>query len=164
MLDASYKNKQNGIEEVVYEFLKYCKLVQMSDDVARTFIMIAMMPKNVKIKQEEKPFIFQIIEKRVEHCFTFKFTDERALLALSMWAESAGSAILYLWYIQSWCFKNKVEEIDFETLGMQIFPMGIFSKKDLQSAWDNQKVKSDAMQSDNLIDYSNAGLSIQFIK
>lgn len=163
MLDSSYKNRQDAIEEVVYGFLKDCDPVKMSNDTAETFIMIGMMPKNVKLKIEEKPFVFQIMEKRLENCFTFRFTDERALLALSIWAESAGIAITYLWYIQAWCFKNNVREVDFETLGMRIFPRGIFSEKDLKSVWDNQKVEHSSIESDNLVDYNVAGLSIQFL-
>jgi hypothetical protein len=163
MLDTSYRNRENAIEEVVYDFLKDCEPVEMTQETVETFIMIGMMPKDVKLSKEEKPFIFQVMEKRVEHCFTFKFTDERALLALSIWAESAGRSILYLWYIQTWCFKNNVREVDFETLGLRIFPRGIFSEKDLKSVWDNQKVEHKGMESDNLIDYNFAGLSIQFL-
>jgi hypothetical protein len=163
MLDSSYKNRQDAIEEVVYGFLKDCEPAEMSNDAVETFMMIGLMPKNVKLKTEEKPFVFQVMEKRVEHCFTFRFTDERALLVLSFWAESAGVAITYLWYIQAWCFKNNVREVDFETLGMRIFPRGVFSEKDLKSVWDNQKVEHNGMESDNLVDYNVAGLSIQFL-
>ena len=163
MLDNSYKNRQNAIEEVVYGFLKDCEVVPMSQEVTELVLMIGFMPKNVKIPQAEKPFIFQLIEKRVEHCFTFKFTDERAILLLSAWAERAGVAVTYLWYIQAWCFKNNVTEVDFETLCLRIFPRGIFSEKDIESVWGNQKVEHKGMESDNLVDYSVAGLSIQFL-
>ena len=163
MLDNSYTNKQNAIEEVVYDFLKDCELVEMSKDITKTYLMIGLMPRHAKLSIEEKPFIFKVIEKRVENSFTFKFTDERALLVISILAETAGVAIIYLWYIQAWCFKNNVTEVDFETLGLKIFPMGIFSKKDLESVWDNQKVKVSGMQSDNLIDYNVAGVSVQFL-
>lgn len=163
MLDNSYTNRENAIEEVVYDFLKDCTLVEMTQETTETFLMIGMMPKNAKLKQEDKPFLFQLMDKRIEHCFTFKVTDERVLLALSIWAESAGNAVIYLWYIQAWCFKNNVREVDFETLGMKIFPFGIFTQKDLKSAWDNQKVQTKGMQSDNLLDYAVAGLSIQFL-
>lgn len=163
MLDNSYTSRENAIEEVVYDFLKDCEPALMSEDDTKTFLMIGMMPKDVKLPNDDKPFLFQIIEKRVPYCFTFKITDERAILAISMWARSAGVAILYLWYIQAWCFKNNVKEIDFETLGLRIFPLGIFSEKDLKSVWDNQKVHKKGMESDNLIDYGVAGLSIQFL-
>jgi hypothetical protein len=163
MLDNSHKNRQNAIEEVLYGFLKDCKPVEMSDEVTELVLMIGLMAKNVKIPQAEKPFIFQLIEKRVEHCFTFKFTDERAILLLSVWTERAGVAVTYLWYIQAWCFKNNVTEVDFETLCLRVFPRGIFSEKDIESVWDNQKIEKSGMESDNLVDYNTAGLSIQFI-
>jgi hypothetical protein len=163
MLDNSYKNRENAIEEVIYDFLKDCELVEMSDDSTKMFLQIGMMPKNMKLQKEHQPFVFQIIQKRIEHYFTFKVTDERVLLAISLWAESAGVAILYLWYIQAWCFKNNVREVDFETLGLKIFSLGIFSEKDLKSVWENQKVEHKGMESDNLIDYNVAGLSIQFL-
>jgi hypothetical protein len=70
-----------------------------------------------------------------------------------------------LWYIQAWCFKNNFKEVDFETLGMKIFPMGTFSKKDLSEVWKNQKVKPDDKKNSyesNLLDYDSAGSSIQF--
>ena len=46
---------------------------------------------------------------------------------------------------------------------MKIFPLGFFSDKDLKSVWENQKVEKTGMESDNLIDYNVAGLSIQFL-
>jgi hypothetical protein len=163
MLDASYKNREQGIEEVVYNFLKDCEPAPMSNDVSELFLKLAIAGNDFKIPQNEKPFLYQLIEKRVKHSFTFKFTDDRAILTLVLWAESAGNAILYLWYIQGWCFKNNVREVDFETLGSKIFHMGIFSEKDLKSAWDNKKVKHTNMGSDNLVDYNLSGLSIQFL-
>lgn len=45
---------------------------------------------------------------------------------------------------------------------MKIFPIGIFSKKDLKYVWENQKIKKIGMESDNLVDYATAGLSLQF--
>lgn len=165
MLDSSYATKENAIEEIVYDFLKSQEKVEMSKESAETFIMIGLMPSNVNLPKEEKPFIFQLIEKRVEHCFTFKFTDERAILTLCVWAESAGNAVMYLWYIQAWCFKNNVKEVDFLTLGMKIFPTGIFSEEMLKSAWQRQKVKNKEYgSSSNLLDYAKAGNSLQFKK
>lgn len=163
MLDTSYKNRENAIEEVIYDFLKDCNLVEMSNQVTELYMLIGLMSKDVKLSTEEKPFVFQVMEKRLENCFTFRFIDERALLAVSIWAESAGVAITYLWYIQGWCFKNNVREVDFETLGLKIFPTGIFSEENLKSVWDNQKIEKSGMESDNLIDYNVAGLSIQFL-
>jgi hypothetical protein len=163
MLDNSYKNKENAIEEVVYGFLNKCEFEELSKDVFELSIMIGMMPKGINLPKEDKSYIFQIIEKRVEHCFSFKFIDERAILLLSICAETAGKAILYLWYIQCWCFKKNVKEVDMEILGLEIFPRGIFSEKDLKTVWELQKIEKKGMESDNLIDYNFAGSSIQFL-
>jgi hypothetical protein len=165
MLDNSYTNRENAIEEVVYDFLKGCQRVELSEEATQMFIEIGMMPKNMKLLNQHKPQVFQIIEKRMEYVFTFKVTDERVFLIITLLSQTAGFAMLYLWYIQAWCFKNNIQEVDFETFGIKIFPLGVFSEKDLQSAWDNQKVKrNDMQQSDDLIDYKIAGLSIQFLK
>ena len=165
MLGFSYTKKETAIEEILYDFLKNRSRAEMSEDVCETYLTIGMTPKNLQIPNSEKPFLFQIIEKRVEHCFTFKFIDQRAILAVCLWAESAGNAIMYLWFIQAWCFKNNVKQIDFETLGTKIFPMGIFSKKDLSEVWKSQKVSPDGKNTiyeTNLVDYNLAGSSIQF--
>lgn len=165
MLDNSYTNKENAIEEVVYDFLKDCRRVEMSEEATQMYLEIGMMPKNMKLLNQHKPDVFQVIEKRMERVFTFKVADERVLLLITLFSQTAGFAMLYLWYIQAWCFKNNVREVDFETFGIRIFPLGFFSEKDLQSAWENQKVKRfDTEESDNLIDYGVAGLSIQFSK
>ena len=161
---SSYKNKENAIEEIVYDFLKDCETVEMSSESTKNLLMIAMLPKDLEFKEEEKPFLFKIMEKRIKHTLTFQITDERVLLVLSDWAKSAGQAILYLWYIQGWCFKHNVTEVDLETLATKMFPSGTFSEKDLESAWDNQKVNTEVLSSDNLVDYPIAGLSIQFLK
>ena len=163
MLDASYKNRENGIEEVVYDFLKDCELVAMSEEITQIYAQIAMMPKDVKLPNSNKPHVFQIMEKRLPHSFTFKISDERVLLVITLLSESAGNAIIYLWYIQAWCFKNNIREVDFETFGLMIFPTGVFSEKDLKSVWENQKVERVNMESDNLVDYPVSGMSIQFL-
>jgi hypothetical protein len=165
MLSNSYTKKPNAIEEVVYDFLKDCNLVPLSDKNSETLVQVCLMPKDFKIPKKDKFFLFQLIEKRVEHCFTFKFTDERAIIALAFFAESAGNAIIYLWYIQGWCFKNNVREVDLDVLCGRIFAWGIFSEEDLKTVWDKQKVKRDSkfvLSSDNLLDYDLAGQSIQF--
>ena len=162
MLDINYTTQENAIEEVFYNFLKDCQTEPLSENLSDSLTYLNMIPIEVKFSKEEKNFIFQIIEKRVENCFTFKFTDERAIMALCLWCESAGKAIMYLWYIQAWCFKNNKKEINLTNLWIDIFPNGLFYEKDLETVWEKQKVEHSYMGSDNLIDYGIAGLSIQF--
>ncbi len=162
MLDFNYTTQENAIEEVFYNFLKGCTPEPLTPANTETLAYLTLIPKDVKFSIEEKPFVFQIIEKRVEHCFTFKFTDERAIMALCLSCESAGQAIMLLWYIQGWCFTHGKKEVDLLTLCVEIFPRGFFSEEDLHTAWDKQKVDSKNMMSDNLLDYNKAGSSIQF--
>lgn len=162
MLDFNYTEKEDAIEEVFYNFLKGCTPEPLTPPNGETLAYLTLIPKDVKFLIDEKPFVFQVIEKRVEHCFTFRFTDERAIMALCLFCESAGKAVMALWYLQGWCFKNNRKEIDLTTLCVEIFPIGFFSEEDLHTAWDKQKVDSKNMMSDNLLDYNKAGSSIQF--
>ena len=63
MLDNSYKNRENAIEEVIYDFLKDCDLVEMSDESTEMFLQIGMMPKGMKLHKDHQPFVFQILQK-----------------------------------------------------------------------------------------------------
>ena len=161
MLDASYTEKENAIEEIVYNSLKDKNFSELSEEDADFFISVSLLSKRFRPLEKDKFPLFQIIERRVEHCFTFKFIDQRAILILCAWTKTAGNAILYLWYIQGWCFKNNVREVDLETLSTRIFPRGIFSEDTLKSVWIKQKVRKNELEQ-NLIDYNVAGSSIQY--
>lgn len=133
------------------------------DELMGTLIRL-YFTEGLKIPDKEKPFLFQIIEKRLQHCFTIKIEDHRLILFLCVLAESPGSAIMYLWYLQYWCFINEVKELNLELFCEKIFPMGFFTKSDLSKIWDLQKVSitRDEHGSDNLVDYASAGMSIQY--
>ena len=153
---------QDSIEKIVCEKIANAPKHQMDQETAEILIKLATT-KEFLVQAHDKPQLFQIIEKRVEHCFTFKMTDHRAILFLSMIAENPGAAIMYLWYIQYVCKKKGILEVDFDKLCMDVFPMGFLSQDDLHKIWDGQKVKRDKQgSSDNLVDYADAGLSIQF--
>lgn len=135
----------------------------MDEELTKT-LMSVYMAKGLNIPDKEKPFLFQVIEKRLKYCFTIKIEDQRLILFLCALAESPGSAIMYLWYLQYWCFINDVKELNLELFCEKIFPMGFFSKTDLSKIWDLQKVSSTRKEngSDNLVDYASAGMSIQY--
>jgi hypothetical protein len=63
MLDSSYRNRENAIEEVVYDFLKDCEPVEMTQETAETFIMIGMMPKDVKLSNKTSHLFFRLWKK-----------------------------------------------------------------------------------------------------
>jgi hypothetical protein len=156
-LDYSY----NSIEDLFYKPLKEKQKEPMSSDLSGTFIHLGLA-KGLDIPKEEKPFLYQLIEKRLEHVFTFKMTEPRAILLICAVAESAGNAIMYLWYLQGWCKENNVRELDFDLISTRIFPMGFFPQSTLQAAWDAQKVKIQDSFTDNLLDYTIFGKTLQF--
>ena len=152
----------NAIEEIVCKKMEKLTTVRMTNELSSILIQLMLVPKDkpFKIPQEEKPFLFQVIEKRIEICFTFKTQDDRLILFLAALSVTPGIAVMYLWYLQYWCSKNDVKEIDLDILCSRIFPNGFFKEEDLSEIWDEQKVKSEG--SDNLLDYQTAGESIQF--
>ena len=163
MLENYETNYPKAIEIHLCAKMDSLKRFPMDNDLGMTLAQLLLCPKGeLNIPQKEKPFLYQLIEKRIEHCFTFKIDDARLILFIAALSESAGTAVMYLWYLQWWCFRNSVEVIDLNIFCQRIFPMGFFSKEDLQKVWDGQKVKRDGMASDNLVDYFNAGISIQF--
>lgn len=176
-----YLNKDNKLREDAIELLVCEKMHRLpknntlSDESSKFLINLVYMendPKHPLQKWEgftEKVFLYELLKKRTEFCFTFKFKNPIALLFLVGNIASPGQGILYLWYIQWWTFKNRdVEDnvIDLLTLCEKIFPWGFFSEDDLHKIWDSQKVSTklfnDNKGSDNLVDYSVAGNSIQF--
>lgn len=110
------------------------------------------------IPPDEVPFLINVILKRIKGCYTFTCNDHRVILFLASAAETPGTAVMFLWYIQYWCFTNKVKEINLELLAMRIFPYGFPSKTDLQTIWAGQKTS----EGKNLVDINLAGNSIHF--
>lgn len=157
----SLEYSHNSIEDLFYKPLKEKQKEPMSSDLSNTFMQLALA-KGLEIPQEEKPFLYQLIEKRLEHVFTFKMTEPRAILLICAVAESAGNAVMYLWYLQGWCKEKNVRELDFDLICTKIFPMGFFPQSTLQAAWDAQKVKIQDSFTDNLLDYTIFGKTLQF--
>jgi len=156
----------SAIENIVCKAIEKCDRVEMDKDLFETFIMLIMAKdKKFEIPEKEKPFIYQVIEKRIKHCYTFKTNDPRLIMFLSALAVKPGTAILYLWYLQYWCKKNSVKEIDLDIFGTRIFPLGFPSEETMHKIWDSQKVNRDSATggSDNLVDYNDAGSSLHFM-
>lgn len=162
MLQYSETQNPKAIEENVCRPMRNSQCKEMDRDLFELLGSLVIAKENIPIPQKEKPFLFQIIEKRVEHCFQFIFTDNRPVLFLCAIAETPGSAILYLWYLQWWCANHDIKEVSLELFCERIFPMGFPSKEDLHKIWDNQKVKSKEGSINNLIDYASAGQSLLF--
>ena len=81
------------------------------------------------------------------------------LIALLYYMESPGDCVMYAYYMHIKLLANTF--VDLSVFTMELFPMGMFSKKQFQNIWTAQKVtKDDLLQGDttgspdNLLDYS----------
>jgi len=156
------KNKGTLVEE------KFCKPFEqlqshpMTEEITETLVRLYLAPKDQPIPGIEGQFLYQLMEKRINYCFTFKVEDWRLLLFLILIANSPGTCIMYLTYFQYWCKKNDTREVDLVNF-CEIFPMGFPSDEDLSKLWNDTKVKRGKEGgSDNLVDHQDALKSIQF--
>ena len=158
---AEPKYSGSEIVEKVCLPIHKAKKHEMDSDMTELMIMLYNQKETSifnKVDAEEIPFLCAVILKRIKHCHTFTCNDDRLVLFLAAAAETPGTAIMFLWYIQYYCFTNQVKQIDLQFMGMKIFPMGFPSKHDLSTIWDAQKT-SDGK---NLVDINAAGASIHF--
>lgn len=115
------------------------------------------------IEEKDKPFLYKVIEKSLKFRFDFKINDSRLIIFLCAIARTPGAAIMYLAYLQFWCKKHNIREIDIEFLWKEIFPAGFPSEEDLHKLWTETKVNTNGEGgSDNLLDYARAYQSILF--
>ena len=163
MIDYALTENPNLIEELICEKIRLAPKMPMSKELSEMMISLCFAGDKFSIPEKEKPFTFKVIEKRLEFCFTYKINDARLILLICAVAENPARIIMYLWYLQSWCHKNGVREVDFEMFTIRIFPMGFPTEQVMSDIWDAAKV-SDGKQSYNLADIARAGESIQFGK
>ena len=147
---------------------------QMSEDETKFFFTIMLskdeniskdineIDKTSEIYKHFEPltngFQMQIFLKRLEHLAKMKISLG-AFLLIAIRLESAGSAVMYSYYIFHKLPKNCFIGIDEVT--MKLFPWGFFSEEQLKAMWDEQKVKlDDGLDEctcygapDNLLDY-----------
>ena len=160
MLDFTLTEQHDSIEECFAK--KFDKLTKypMDNLTAEIFVKLLLCKdSSYCLSNEEKPFLYQILEKRISQVHSFR-TDDRVLLFLCFICKSAGVGIMYCWYIQFMSKQFDLKQITFEDFA-NIFKDGFPSDESLQQLWDSQKVKIESLTfSDNLLDYPNAGISL----
>ncbi len=165
MLQYSETQNPKAIEENICLKIKQSPHLEMDNETTEILMrLINAKNKNFEIPENEKPFLYAVIEKRIKHCFQFIINDNRLILMLTQISKSPGAAIMILWYLQWWCANHDCKELDLEIFCEKIFPMGFPSQNALHSIWDSQKVKTSIENrgSDNLVDYASAGQSLLF--
>jgi|688.fasta_scaffold05151_34 hypothetical protein len=159
MLDFNVTEQDNSIEELFAKEFEKTEKYPM-DDFTTEMLVKLTLSKNTSyaIPEGEKPFLYKLMEKRIEVLHDFEL-DERTLLFLCCICKSAGVSVMYIWYLQYKSKKRNIKEISLESF-CEIFPVGFPSEDDLHRMWDNQKVLVKGMGSDNLLDYPYAGKSL----
>lgn len=159
MLDFNVTEQDNSIEELFAKEFEKTEKYPM-DDFTTEMLVKLTLSKNTSyaIPEGEKPFLYKLMEKRIEVLHDFEL-DERTLLFLCCICKSAGVSVMYIWYLQYKSKKRNIKEISLESF-CEIFPVGFPSEDDLHRIWDNQKVLVKGMGSDNLLDYPYAGKSL----
>lgn len=162
MLEHEITKQDNAVVEYFCKAFEKAPRYPMNEEDAKTLMQLLMSKGKIEMPEDKKPFLVKVIDARDKGCFTYKMDDIRVQLFIAMIAESPGTAVMYLTYIQYWCKKHFCKQVDLEIF-CEIFPMGFPSKDDLQKIWDGQRVRrSGASGSDNLLDYQSAMGSIQF--
>lgn len=167
-LKFSTKDDSTSIKRLFCTPMDKLQRHSMSRELSEIMIALMFGGKSNEFKDSDKPWLYQLIEKRLKMCFNYTL-DEKTILFLCVLTGSPGKAVMYLWYLQYWCYENfKTKHITFDMFCKDIFPMGFFSDEDLNKLWDKQKIstlndKGERVGgSDNLLDYLTAGSCIMF--
>jgi len=163
MLPNEVTTQPDSIEKYFCIPFEKIQRVPMNEEDTTLLMQLLMAKKGITMPENKKPFLMQVIEKRIKHCFQYKIEDMRLLMFLMVITVSPGTAVMYLTYLQYWCKKHNCKELDLEKL-CDIFPMGFPEESELKKIWDGQKVIRDKQKggSDNLLDYAAAMKSIHF--
>lgn len=160
MLDFNVTTEHTSIEEVFAKKFDELTKYPMDNETADIFIKLTLS-KDIpfEIPDKQKPFIYKIIEHRIDLMHTYK-VDNRVLLFLAYICKTAGVGVMYCWYLQYKSKNMNKKELTFEDF-TEIFAWGFPSDDGLNKLWVAQKVeRTDFDFSDNLLDYPKAGTSL----
>ena len=159
MIDFSVTEQPNSIEELFAKKFEQLNKYPMDNEISEIFVKLILSKSGgYKVPEEEKPFLYKLLEKRILLIHDYE-VDDRVILFLCCICKSAGDGVMYCWYLQYESKKRGVNKISFEIFA-EIFGSGFPSVDGLKKTWENQKVKREGMSSDNLLDYHRAGLSL----
>lgn len=166
MLPNTEVENPSAIETHVCQKIKNANFCELDNETGSLLFQLLYINKDgdkFKLEQKEKPFLFQVAEKRIEFCFQYRIKEHALLLFLCSLAENPAVMVMYLWYLQYWAKNNNTKEIDLITFCQKIFPSGFPSSEAMSEIWQSQKVDRKGQSgSDNLVDYATAGKSLQF--
>jgi len=149
--------KSNSVEE------QFCKLLDEMDPVVpldpdqfKVFMgLLTMEEKEINEIYEKGSGMLALIKGRLES-LSYKL-DTKTQLMLSFICHTPGDAVMYIYYLAYKAKEIKKNFIDFDDF-VNIFPMGYYSKTQLDKAWDAQKIGGS-----NLLDDPAASASLNKI-
>jgi hypothetical protein len=139
---------------------KFCKIldkmdanIPLSPDQFGLFItLLSIEDRELEELYEKIPPMGHLIKGRLE---SLKYTlDKKTQIILSFIVDTPGDAVMYIYYLAYKAKQRNKDIITFDDF-VDIFPMGYFSKSQLDKAWDAQKRKGQ-----NLLDYPEASISL----
>lgn len=166
-LDAQVIETPDSIEKFFCEKFEKTERHKMDDKTTKLLMdLISLNETDIfsQTPKEEIPFLCKIIKSKLKTVFTYNIVDDRVILFIAHLAKTPGATIMYLWYLQYYCKKTDIKEVDFTIFFVLIFPRGFLSIDDLMILWEGQKIENQhPLQSDNLLDYKIAGKSIEIL-
>jgi|GEM_PF-4159990 len=154
-----------AIQRYVCEPMLALQRVNLSDDDVNMLNELLSFPSGDEYKDHnQQPYMVQRVAKRIKVIHTFKTVDWGLIYFIAHFCKLEKYVQLMLWYLQYWAYRNHTPEITLETFKNEILNEGWFTDDDLDKIWENQKVNiSCTLFSENLVDYSLAGVSIKEI-
>lgn len=121
-----------------YTDVEKCQLREMTLEETELFVLLhTKQGEGQTIKQEDKPFLYQVIETRLE-IYSFTITDPRLILFLCAISKTPGKAVMYLTYLDYWCKKKNTKILTFSDFSKRAFPHG-FPDIDKTNIWEKFK-------------------------
>lgn len=165
------KPEKNAIE-VWCEAVSKASCVPMTDDQAKKMILCIMNEKHfdgddelLKSVEAKKEWMLSAFWLRVKCCHTYKVTMSLAVFITdAIIGGNFGKMTMMANYLQWFCHKNHLKTIDLDTFCKRVFPWGFPSDDEWQRLWSLQKVDVAYLSggtSDNILDYSDCGLTIR---
>jgi hypothetical protein len=163
-LDQSTTEDPSSIETIFCEGLKKEKTIPLSEEQMKMLLSLLVMDEEESQKLYDELtkefFMIKIFEDRLKA--TGRELNKAGLAFVSLCCTTPGEAVMYAYYIASQMKRKELgQKIDLQTLCMEIFPFGIFSRESLEKAWDGQKIERES-GSDNLLDYAKASESLTY--
>lgn len=113
-----------AIETIICENMERAKKYPIDEEMFNIMVTLLESKKAAEIPEKEKPQLIRLIEKRITACHSFTITDSRLTLLLAGITERPGFAVMYLWYLQYWCFYNNRKEVTLDDFVGNDIPNG----------------------------------------